>query len=48
MGRRAAEIVLSYVETGERPANPRIDVGFAIRQRESTGPRAAPAASASG
>lgn len=48
MGRRAAEMVLSYVETGERPANPRIDVGFAIRQRESTGPRAAPAASASG
>lgn len=39
MGRMAAEIILRYIETGERPANPRIDVGFSIEKRQSTGPR---------
>jgi hypothetical protein len=39
MGRLSAEIVLKYVETGERPANPRIDVGYSIQQRESTARR---------
>ena len=37
MGRLAAEIVMRVIETGERPADPRIDVGFAIKERESTG-----------
>ena len=37
MGRLAAEIVMRIIETGERPANPKIDVGFAIKERESTG-----------
>jgi LacI family gluconate utilization system Gnt-I transcriptional repressor len=36
MGRLAAEIVMKIIETGERPANRRIDVGFAIRERGST------------
>lgn len=39
MGRMAAEIILRYIETGERPGNPRIDVGYAIEKRESTAPR---------
>lgn len=39
MGRMAAEIILRYIETGERPASPRIDVGFSIEKRQSTGPR---------
>jgi LacI family transcriptional regulator, gluconate utilization system Gnt-I transcriptional repressor len=40
MGRLAAEIVMKIVETGERPADRRIDVGFAIRERGSTLPLA--------
>jgi LacI family gluconate utilization system Gnt-I transcriptional repressor len=36
MGRLASEIVMKIIETGERPANRRIDVGFAIRERGST------------
>lgn len=42
MGRLAAEIVMKIIETGERPANRRIDVGFAIRERGSTLPLARP------
>jgi LacI family gluconate utilization system Gnt-I transcriptional repressor len=38
MGRLAAEIVMRVIETGERPAERRIDVGFAIRARDSTRP----------
>jgi LacI family transcriptional regulator, gluconate utilization system Gnt-I transcriptional repressor len=44
MGRLAAEIVMKIIETGERPANRRIDVGFAIRARGSTLPPARPRA----
>lgn len=40
MGRLAAEIVMKVIETGERPANRRIDVGFTIRERGSTLPLA--------
>jgi LacI family gluconate utilization system Gnt-I transcriptional repressor len=36
MGRLASEIVMKIIETGERPADRRIDVGFAIRERGST------------
>jgi hypothetical protein len=36
MGRLASEIVMKVIETGERPDNRRIDVGFAIRERGST------------
>ena len=36
MGRLASEIVMKIIETGERPANRRIDVGFEIRERGST------------
>ena len=42
MGRLASEIVMTIIETGERPANRRIDVGFAIRERGSTLPLARP------
>jgi hypothetical protein len=42
MGRLAAEIVMRVIETGERPAERRIDVGFAIRARGSTRPVASP------
>lgn len=38
MGRRAAEIVIKIIETGARPTERRIDVGFAIRARGSTLP----------
>jgi len=44
MGRLAAEIVMKIIETGERPAARRIDVGFTIRERGSTLPLARPAA----
>ena len=44
MGRLAAEIVMKIIETGERPASRRIDVGFIIRERGSTLPPARPAA----
>jgi LacI family gluconate utilization system Gnt-I transcriptional repressor len=38
MARRAAEIVLDIIRGGGvRPADPRIDLGFEIRERESTG-----------
>ena len=40
MGRLASEIVMRIIETGERPANRRIDVGFAIQERGSTLPLA--------
>ena len=40
MGRLASEIVTKIIETGERPASRRIDVGFAIRERGSTLPSA--------
>jgi LacI family gluconate utilization system Gnt-I transcriptional repressor len=36
MGRLASEIVMKIIETGERPDDRRIDVGFAIRERGST------------
>lgn len=36
MGRLAAEIVMKIIDTGERPAERRVDVGFAIRARGST------------
>lgn len=39
MGRLAAEIVMKMIETGERPAERRIDVGFSIRERGSTSRR---------
>lgn len=39
MGRLAAEIVMKVIETGERPAERRIDVGFSIRERGSTSRR---------
>ena len=42
MGRLAAEIVMQIIETGERPADRRIDVGFTIRKRGSTLPAAHP------
>lgn len=42
MGRRAAEIVMKIIETGERPAERRIDVGFVIRERSSTLPSRQP------
>jgi LacI family transcriptional regulator, gluconate utilization system Gnt-I transcriptional repressor len=42
MGRLASEIVMRIIETGERPANRRIDVGFAIQERGSTLPLARP------
>jgi LacI family transcriptional regulator, gluconate utilization system Gnt-I transcriptional repressor len=42
MGRLAAEIVMKIIETGERPADRRIDVGFSIRKRGSTLPVAHP------
>lgn len=38
MGRLAAEIVMKIIETGERPFDHRIDVGFEIRERGSTLP----------
>ena len=44
MGRMAAEIVMKIIETGERPDNRRIDLGFAIRERGSTRPTAQPKA----
>jgi LacI family gluconate utilization system Gnt-I transcriptional repressor len=44
MGRLAAEIVMKIIETGERPADRRIDVGFTIRERGSTLPLPRPAA----
>jgi LacI family gluconate utilization system Gnt-I transcriptional repressor len=47
MGRLSAEILMRIIETGERPANPRIDVGFTIQKRGSTAPRRAPVAIAS-
>ncbi len=40
MGRLAAEIVMKIIETGERPATRRIDVGFSIQERGSTWRRA--------
>jgi LacI family gluconate utilization system Gnt-I transcriptional repressor len=40
MGRLAAELVMKVIETGERPADRRIDVGFSIRERGSTARRA--------
>ncbi|MDQ0473480.1 LacI family DNA-binding transcriptional regulator [Labrys wisconsinensis] len=40
MGRRAGEIVLEVIRgSGNRPATRRIDLGFAIRERQSTSPR---------
>jgi LacI family gluconate utilization system Gnt-I transcriptional repressor len=40
--RRAAEIVLEIIRgSGMRPQSPRIDLGFTIRERESTGRREA-------
>jgi LacI family gluconate utilization system Gnt-I transcriptional repressor len=43
MGRRAGEIVLEIIRgSGARPQPPRIDLGFALRERQST-PRRAPA-----
>jgi hypothetical protein len=44
MGRLASEIVMKIIETGERPAERRIDVGFAIRARGSTLPLPRPQA----
>jgi len=44
MGRLASEIVMKIIETGERPDNRRIDVGFAIRERGSTRATAQPKA----
>jgi LacI family gluconate utilization system Gnt-I transcriptional repressor len=44
MGRLAAEIVMKIIETGERPAERRIDVGFTIRERGSTLPTVRPQA----
>jgi LacI family gluconate utilization system Gnt-I transcriptional repressor len=44
MGRLAAEIVMKIIETGERPTERRIDVGFTIRERGSTLPIARPQA----
>ena len=35
--------LFGFIETGERPANPRIDLGFSIQQRQSTARRPAPA-----
>ncbi len=35
MGRRAAEIVMRIIETGERPAERQVDVGFTLRARGS-------------
>lgn len=48
MGRLSAEIIKRIIETGERPANPRIDVGFSIQQRGSTAPRHKMAVGATG
>lgn len=44
MGRLSAEILMRIIETGERPANPQIDVGFSLQKRESTARRSMPAA----
>jgi LacI family gluconate utilization system Gnt-I transcriptional repressor len=41
MGRLSAEIIMRIVETGERPANSKIDVGFSIKKRQSTTRRGA-------
>jgi len=46
MGRLSAEILMRIIETGERPANPKIDVGFSIRKRQSTARRGANMATA--
>lgn len=49
MARRAAGIVLEIVRgSGARPATNRIDLGFSISKRASTGPRAAAAVRAVG
>jgi LacI family gluconate utilization system Gnt-I transcriptional repressor len=49
MGRRAAEIVLEIIRgSGMRPVDNRIDLGFSISARASTGPRAAAAVRAVG
>jgi LacI family gluconate utilization system Gnt-I transcriptional repressor len=40
MGRLAADIVRKIIETGERPARNRIDVGFSLELRESVRMRA--------
>ncbi len=40
MGRLAADIVRKIIETGERPAQNRIDVGFSLELRESVKMRA--------
>jgi LacI family gluconate utilization system Gnt-I transcriptional repressor len=43
MARRAAEIVLEIIRGGgQRPASRRIDLGFSIRERESTAPLQVP------
>jgi len=39
MGRLSAEILMRIIETGERPANPQIDVGFSLQKRQSTARR---------
>jgi LacI family transcriptional regulator, gluconate utilization system Gnt-I transcriptional repressor len=44
MGRLSAEILMRIVETGERPANPKIDVGYSIQKRQSTARRGMSAA----
>lgn len=41
MGRLSAEILMRIIETGERPANSKIDVGFSIQRRQSTARRGA-------
>jgi LacI family gluconate utilization system Gnt-I transcriptional repressor len=44
MARRSAEIILEIIRgAGRRPPSPRIDLGFSIRERESTCRRQAPA-----
>src|SRR5262249_58808176 len=44
MGRLASEIILQIIrEPGQRPPETRIDLGFQIKERESTRRRPAPA-----
>jgi LacI family gluconate utilization system Gnt-I transcriptional repressor len=39
MGERAAKTVMRMIETGERPAERRIDLGFALERRGSIADR---------